>query len=107
MPRTLSKLLALLVVAVLAATSFAQTVTFAETEEPDTLDPHKTSTALAGRILRYAGDTLLTKDLSGTYADGLAATWSASDDGLTWTFTLKAGSAWLHRQRRRGRDRRG
>lgn len=73
------------------AQSVGGSVVFAEDEEPDTLDPHKTSTALAGRILRYAGDTLLTKDLSGAYADGLAESWEASDDGLTWTFTLKEG----------------
>ncbi len=91
MPRSFRALLALLVAAMLVATTFAQTVTFAEDEEPDTLDPQKTSTALAGRILRYAGDTLLTKDLTGAYADGLAASWEASDDGLTWTFTLKEG----------------
>ncbi len=66
-------------------------VTFAITEEPDTLDPQKTSTAVAGTILRYAGDTLLTKDMDGAYTAGLAASWSASDDGLTWTFHLKQG----------------
>ncbi len=67
------------------------TVTLAITEEPDTLDPQKTSTAVAGTILRYIGDTLLTKDLGGAYTAGLAQSWSASDDGLTWTFTLKSG----------------
>lgn len=92
MPRT-HRILAVLVLAVSAFTPvWAQSVTFAQTEEPDTLDPQKTSTAVAGLILRYAGDTLLTKDLDGAYADGLAESWTASDDGLTWTFTLKEGA---------------
>ncbi len=67
------------------------TVTFALTEEPDTLDPQKTSTAVTGGILRYIGDTLLTKDMEGNYTAGLAASWSASEDGLTWSFDLKPG----------------
>lgn len=67
------------------------TLTFALTEEPDTLDPQKTSTAVTGNILRYLGDTLITKDLSGAYAPGLAESWEASEDGLTWTFKLKEG----------------
>lgn len=78
-----------------SAFGFAQevggTVTFALTEEPDTLDPQKTSTAVTGTILRYLGDTLLTKDLEGELVGGLAESWEASEDGLTWTFALKPG----------------
>lgn len=67
------------------------TVTLALTEEPDTLDPQKTSTAVTGLILRYAADTLITKDPKGKYVAGLAASWEVSNDGLTWTFQLKSG----------------
>lgn len=67
------------------------TVNISIVREPDTLDPHKTSTSITGDILRYLGDTILTKDLNGAYAAGLAESWSASDDGLTWTFTLQPG----------------
>lgn len=88
-------LLSLLAAATIAGFAFAQsgggTLTFAYGEEPDTLDPQRTSTAVTGLIMRYAGDTILTKDLSGAYADGLASSWEASDGGLTWTFTLKPG----------------
>ena len=83
----------LIVSLILGAAGFAQqvggTVTFALTEEPDTLDPQKTSTAVTGNILRYMGDTLLTKDLEGGFTSGLAESWEASEDGLTWTFNLK------------------
>ncbi len=61
------------------------------TEEPDTLDPQKTNTAVTGTLLRYAGDTLITKDLNGDYVAGLATSWEESEDGTTWTFELKDG----------------
>jgi peptide/nickel transport system substrate-binding protein len=91
MSRSFRWILALAVLLSFATSVVAQTVTLTDDEEPDTLDPQKTSTAVAGLLLRYAGDTLLTKDLDGAYADGLAESWEASDDGLTWTFTLKEG----------------
>lgn len=85
----------LLTISLIATIALAQSVggslTFADDEEPDTLDPQKTSTANAGRILQYAGDTLLRKNLQGEYIPGLAESWEASDDGLTWTFTLREG----------------
>jgi peptide/nickel transport system substrate-binding protein len=58
-------------------------------EEPDTLDPQKTSAAVTGNMMRFIGDTLVTKDMRGAVAAGLARSWSASRDGLVWTFTLK------------------
>jgi peptide/nickel transport system substrate-binding protein len=60
-------------------------------EEPDTLDPQKTNTAVTGTLMRYAGDSLITKDLDGNYVAGLAKSWEESEDGLTWTFELKDG----------------
>src|SRR5438876_239635 len=59
------------------------------TEEPDTLDPQKTGTAVTGLLMRYLGDTLLTKDLKGGYIPALARSWSVSGDGLTWMFQLR------------------
>src|SRR5256712_11085790 len=59
------------------------------TEEPDTLDPQKTGTAITGQLMRYLGDTLITKDLKGNYIPALARSWSVSGDGLTWTFQLR------------------
>lgn len=58
-------------------------------EEPDTLDPQKTSAAVTGNMMRFLGDTLVTKDMRGAVAAGLARSWSVSGDGLVWTFTLK------------------
>lgn len=74
-----------------AAQTSADTVTIALTEEPDTLDPQRTSTAVAAMILRYAGDTLVIKDPKGKVVPDLASSWSVSKDGLTYTFRLKSG----------------
>jgi len=63
----------------------------ASTEEPDTLDAQKTAAAVTASLMRYAGDTLVTKDLQGNYAPALARSWTVSGDGLTWTFQLKSG----------------
>lgn len=59
------------------------------TEEPDTLDAQKTGTAATGLLMRYLGDTLVTKDLKGNFTAALARSWTASRDGLTWTFQLR------------------
>jgi peptide/nickel transport system substrate-binding protein len=64
---------------------------FAATEEPDTLDPQKTGTAITGLLMRYLGDTLVTKDLKGNYIPHLAKSWTVSRDGLTWAFQLRSG----------------
>ncbi|AFZ69405.1 ABC transporter substrate-binding protein [Deinococcus peraridilitoris] len=87
----------LLATALLAPAASAQqpktggTITIALTEEPDTLDPQRTSTQVASMILRYAGDTLVQKDPEGQIIAGLASSWTVSNDGLTYTFKLKPG----------------
>jgi peptide/nickel transport system substrate-binding protein len=58
-------------------------------EEPDTLDPHKSSAAVSAGILRNVGDPLIRKGLDNNYEPGLAREWSVSEDGLTWTFILR------------------
>jgi peptide/nickel transport system substrate-binding protein len=39
-----------------------------------------------------AAETLVTSDLAGELTPGLAESWSASPDGLTWTFELVSGA---------------
>ena len=88
---------ALAIAVVLSAPTAAQpakvggAVTVALTEEPDTLDPQRTSTAVAAMILRYAGDTLVSKDQHGKIVADLAASWAVSKDGLSYSFKLKPG----------------
>lgn len=55
----------------LASVALAQTVegsvVIAINAEPDSLDPQKSATAVVNQVMRYIGDTLVTKDLQGNY----------------------------------------
>ncbi|HZS87690.1 MAG TPA: ABC transporter substrate-binding protein [Chloroflexota bacterium] len=64
-------------------------MTVVATEEPDTLDPQKSDTAVSDIILRYVGDPLIRLAPNGRYVPGLATTWSISPDGLLYQFTLR------------------
>lgn len=55
----------------------------------DTLDPHKTGSAAVSTVLNFCGDRLITEDYDGNYIGSLASAWTVSEDGLTWTFTLR------------------
>jgi peptide/nickel transport system substrate-binding protein len=66
------------------------TMVVAMTQEPDSLDAHKSTLGVAHLVYQYIGATLVTKDLqTGEYIPYLAESWSVTDDGLTWDFTLK------------------
>ncbi|HWE64179.1 MAG TPA: ABC transporter substrate-binding protein [Chloroflexota bacterium] len=60
-------------------------------QEPDTLDPQKSDTAVSDIVLRYVGDPLVRLAPSGQYVPGLATKWTISRDGLTYDFTLRQG----------------
>lgn len=57
--------------------------------DPDTLDLHKTTWLTSANGLLY--DPLLTRDLSGKIAPGMAEKYEVSEDGKVWTFTLRKG----------------
>ncbi|MDN5859549.1 MAG: ABC transporter substrate-binding protein [Pseudonocardia sp.] len=67
------------------------TLVIAVGAEPDTLDPHRTTSDVANEIGCLVGGSLVARDPQGRLVPGLAERWSASDDGLTWTFTLRPG----------------
>lgn len=60
-------------------------------ELPDTLDPQKTGAAITATIMRNAGDTLIAKNFNGEYVPSIASDWTVSEDGLTWSFTIREG----------------
>jgi len=62
--------------------------------EPDSLDPQRARAVEAQRILRdlCEGLTTLAKDAS--TAPGVAKEWSVSEDGKTYTFTLRPEARW-------------
>ncbi len=57
--------------------------------EPDQLDPHKTSAYHSFEVLENVYDTLVEPDANLQMQPSLATKWTASDDQLTWTFTLR------------------
>src|SRR5690625_482448 len=85
-------ILALLAVGALSVSAAQEPggrVVIAIEAEPDSLYPQKSATAVVNQVLRYAGDTLITKDLEGQYIPGLATSWEPSEDNLSWTITLR------------------
>ncbi len=62
--------------------------------EPVTLDPHQSEDVSSGNILRDLFEGLVTEDATGKLIPGAAEKRSISDDGLTYSFTLRSCLAW-------------
>src|SRR5262245_4561581 len=62
--------------------------------EPESLDPHKTSTTGEHNILANLFEGLVVQDPKGNVAPGVAEHWSVSDDAVTYTFKLRANAKW-------------
>lgn len=86
-------LLAFILTLLLGAASFvyANSLTLAMGAQPDTLDPHATAATSSFQVMRSIYDTLAEVDREGAIVPALAERWEVSDDGLSWTFTLREG----------------
>jgi len=62
--------------------------------DPESLDPHKMRSVQAGEVLRDIGEGLASYSATGELAPGAAESWTVSDDGLTYTFTIRADARW-------------
>ena len=62
--------------------------------DPESLDPHKTSTVYEADILRDLFLGLTTEDAKSEIIPGAAESWTVSDDGKVYTFKLRAGALW-------------
>lgn len=62
--------------------------------DPETIDPALNSAVDGGNMLLHSFECLLTVDKEGKLAPGQAEKWEVSEDGLTWTFTLRDGLKW-------------
>ena len=84
----------------LPAATFAQndasggTLVAAINAEPDQLDPQVTSAYVSFQVLENVFDTLVEPDENLEMVPSLAESWEVSDDGLTYTFTLRDGVTW-------------
>ncbi len=62
--------------------------------DSESLDPHRAVGAGDSRILTALFEGLLTPDAAGRMVPGAAERWSVSEDGLTYSFTLRADGRW-------------
>ena len=92
----LSVMLALLAVpAVAGAEAATQEIVYALANEPDGIDPGVTNNSFASPILNNVFEGLVDySSEDGSLIPGEAESWEISDDGLTYTFTLREGLKW-------------
>ncbi len=62
--------------------------------DPETLDPHKTSTVAEAHLLRDLREGLVIHDMKGEVVPGVAESWTMSPDGKTWRFKLRGNAKW-------------
>ena len=72
-----------------------QELTYALANEPDGIDPGVTNNSFASPILNNVFEGLVDySSADGSLIPGEAESWEISDDGLTYTFTLREGLKW-------------
>lgn len=70
----------------------SETLIYAQSEDPKTLDPINTDIAEAVHVITNVFDTLVTyHDETSEIVPALAEKWETSEDGLAWTFHLREG----------------
>lgn len=62
--------------------------------EPETLDPHRSTSNQAVSVLRDIGEGLMSYKADGSLEPGVAHRWEESDDHLTLTFFLRPEARW-------------
>ncbi len=62
--------------------------------EPQSVDPHKTSTVYEANVLRDLFQGLVMQDEKANVIPGAAESWTVSDDGTVYTFKLRKGGVW-------------
>ena len=62
--------------------------------DPESLDPHKTSTVYEAHILRDLFNGLTAQDAKAEVIPGAAESWTVSPDGKVYTFKLRADGKW-------------
>lgn len=75
-------------------TSATQELVFALQNLPDVLDPNVTNNSFAAPFLDNLFEGLVTYDKDNNLVGGSAEKWEISEDGLTYTFTLRDGLKW-------------
>lgn len=85
-------LLSALLIACTPPTPAPRRLVYGLTLAPSGIDPHINASSELGIPLTSVYDTLVYQDpATGEFVPGLAESWSISDDGRTYTFTLRRG----------------
>ena len=96
--RVLSLVMAMMLVFGLAAMAAADAeptnVTIQIGPNPETLDPALNSAVDGGNMLLTLFENLLIVGEDGSIAPGQAESYTVSEDGLVWTFTMRDGLKW-------------
>ncbi len=83
------------ILAITATGAFAETVfNRGNSADPESLDPHKTSTVYEANILRDLFTGLMAQDAKANVIPGAAESYTVSPDGLVYTFKLRADGKW-------------
>lgn len=71
-----------------------KTISYALSSSPTTLDPQYASQSEAQLIINNTFEGLVRISAEGKIIPGIAQNWNISDDGLTYTFSLKPATEW-------------
>ncbi len=76
------------------STAVEQKITFAVHDAPDGLDPTITNNSFAMPFVENCFEGLVTVNSNNELVPSLAESWTISEDGKTYTFTLRDGLKW-------------
>ena len=83
------------ILAITATGAFAEVVfNRGNSADPESLDPHKTSTVYEANILRDLFTGLMAQDAKANVIPGAAESYTMSPDGKVYTFKLRADGKW-------------
>lgn len=71
-----------------------QTFTYRDLDESPSIDPGLAEDSAGGDILRDLFEGLYNQDAAGNLVPGVALSHAVSDDGMTYTFTLRDNAKW-------------
>jgi len=78
----------------MASAAQAVTLNLGNGSEPGSIDPHKASGDWENRIVGELFEGLAAEDIHAQPIPGQAESWTISDDGLVYTFKIRADAKW-------------
>lgn len=95
LPRTKSLAASVALFALMSSAAFAEVIlNRGSAADPESLDPHKTSTTYEADITRDLFTGLMSQDHEANVIPGAAESFAMSADGKTYTFKLRADGKW-------------